>query len=432
MSHRISFVPYCVLRIAFARAACALAVLVCAPLGAEEPLTLDEALRLAAERSQTLVAQDAAATAARHMAVAAGEPQDLVLVAGLDNVPVEGPDAWSLSRDFMTMRSIGVVRALTRDEKRTARAARFEHEAEAALAGRSLELANLQRETALAWFERHYAERRQGLLIAQRDAAVLTVEAADLAYRGGRGAQSDLFAARSTLAVVEDRIAANERDIGVARILLERWIGTAAERPLAAPPALDVAAVSDAELQAGVGHHPMITMLAWEEQAANAEAAVARASKRPDWSLDLRYGARGSAYADMVSINVSRPLQWRHEDRQDREVAAKLATADEMRARREEQARVHLAEARTLLETWQANRARLERYASTLIPLAAERTRTTTIAYGSGREPLSAVLDARAAELEARVAEVDLELETGRVWAELEYLVPAGGHTVAN
>jgi outer membrane protein TolC len=432
VSHRISFVPYCVLRIAFARAACALAVLVCAPLGAEEPLTLDEALRLAAERSQTLVAQDAAATAARHMAVAAGEPQDLVLVAGLDNVPVEGPDAWSLSRDFMTMRSIGVVRALTRDEKRTARAARFEHEAEAALAGRSLELANLQRETALAWFERHYAERRQGLLIAQRDAAVLTVEAADLAYRGGRGAQSDLFAARSTLAVVEDRIAANERDIGVARILLERWIGTAAERPLAAPPALDVAAVSDAELQAGVGHHPMITMLAWEEQAANAEAAVARASKRPDWSLDLRYGARGSAYADMVSINVSRPLQWRHEDRQDREVAAKLATADEMRARREEQARVHLAEARTLLETWQANRARLERYASTLIPLAAERTRTTTIAYGSGREPLSAVLDARAAELEARVAEVDLELETGRVWAELEYLVPAGGHTVAN
>jgi outer membrane protein TolC len=407
-------------------------MLVCAPLAAEESLTLDEALRLAAERSQTLVAQDAAASAARHMAVAAGEPQDLVLVAGLDNVPVEGPDAWSLSRDFMTMRSIGVVRALTRDEKRTARAARFEHEAEAALAGRSLELANLQRETALAWFERHYAERRQSLLVAQRDAAALTVEAADLAYRGGRGAQSDLFAARSTLALVEDRIAANERDIGVARILLERWIGTAAARPLAAPPALDVAAVSDAELQAGVGHHPMITMLAWEEQAANADAAVARASKRPDWSLDLTYGARGSAYADMVSINVSRPLQWRHENRQDQEVAAKLATANEMQARREEQSRIHLAEARTLLETWRANRARLERYASTLIPLAAERTRTTTIAYGSGREPLRAVLEARTAELEVRVAELDLELETGRVWAELEYLVPAGGHAVAN
>jgi outer membrane protein TolC len=406
--------------------------LVCAPLGAQEPLTLDEALRLSAERSQTLVAQDAAVSAARHMAVAAGEPQDLMLMVGLDNVPVEGPDAWSLTDDFMTMRSIGVVRALTRDEKRTARAARFEHEAEAAAAGRSLELANLQRETALAWLERYYAERRQGLLLAQREAAALTVEAGDLAYRGGRGAQTDLFAARSALALVEDRIAATERDITVAGILLDRWIGAAAERPLAEPPSFDIAAVDDADLQTGVGHHPMILMLAWEEQAANAEAAVARASKRPDWSLDLRYGARGSAYTDMISINVSRPLQWRHEDRQDREVAAKLATAEEMRARRDEQSRIHLAEARTLLEAWQANRSRRERYASTLIPLAAERTQAATVAYGSGRETLAGVLEARVAELEARVAMLDLEHETARVWAELQYLVPDGGHAPVN
>jgi outer membrane protein TolC len=406
----------------------ALAALVCAPLHAQEPLTLDEALRLAAERSQTLVAQDSAISAARHMAVAAGEPQDLVLMVGLDNVPVEGPDAWSLTDDFMTMRSIGVVRALTRDEKRTARAARFEHEAEAATAGRSLELANLQRETALAWLERYYAEQRQGLLGAQREAAALTVEAGDLAYRGGRGAQSDLFAARSALALVEDRIAATERDIDIAGILLERWIGAAAARPLAAPPSFDVAAVDDADLQAGVGHHPMILMLAWEEQAANAEAAVARASKRPDWSLDLRYGARGSAYTDMISINVSRPLQWRHENRQDREVAAKLATAEEMRARRDEQSRIHLAEARTLLEAWRANRSRLERYASTLIPLASERAQAATVAYGGGRETLPGVLEARVAELEARVAALDLEHETARVWAELQYLVPDGGH----
>ena len=402
-----------------------------APLGAQDPLTLDEALRLAAERSQELVAQDAAASAARDLALAAAEPQDLVLTFGLDNVPVDGADAWSLTRDFMTMSSIGVVRVLTRDDKRTARSARFDREADAAAAARLLALANLQREAALTWLERHYAEALRDVLRAQRDEAALQVEAADIAFRTGRGAQSEVFAARSSVAVIDDRIAASERDIELAEIGLARWIGPAAERPLASLPALDVGTLSHAELEAGVGHHPMITMLAWEEQVANADAAIASANKRPDWSLDLRYSMRGSAYSDMISINVSRPLQFRHEDRQDREVAAKLAVAQGMRARREEETRGHLADARALLEAWRANRARLERYASELIPLAIERTRAATVAYGTGREPLGAVLEARVAEIETRVAEINLELETARLWAELKYLIPEG-HPVAN
>ena len=49
-----------------------------APLRAQDAvaLTLDEALHLAAQRSQQLVAQDAAAAAAREMAVAAAQAPD--------------------------------------------------------------------------------------------------------------------------------------------------------------------------------------------------------------------------------------------------------------------------------------------------------------------------------------------------------------------
>ena len=59
----------------------------------------------------------------------------------------------------MTMRSIGVMQQFTRGDKREARAARFDREAEAAQAGRTYALANLQRETALAWLDRYYQER---------------------------------------------------------------------------------------------------------------------------------------------------------------------------------------------------------------------------------------------------------------------------------
>src|SRR5690349_4386152 len=62
-------------------------------------LTLAEALRLAQERSQQLPAQAAAATASRQMAVAAGQRPDPTLKAGINNVPVDGPDRLSLTRD---------------------------------------------------------------------------------------------------------------------------------------------------------------------------------------------------------------------------------------------------------------------------------------------------------------------------------------------
>jgi outer membrane protein TolC len=401
-------------------------------LHAQEPLSLDEALRLAAERSQALVAQDAAASAARHMAVAASQAPDPVLRAGIDNLPVNGPDEFSLTRDFMTMRSIGLMRELTRSDQRAARAARFEREAQAAEADRLLALADLERETALAWLERYYGERMRDVLLAQRDEAALQVEAADLAYRSGIGAQSDVFATRSSVAQIEDRIAAAERDVEVANVRLARWVGGAASRSLAAPPEIGAVSLAAADLEAEVIHHPMIAALAKQEEIARADAEIARANKRPSWSIEVMYSLRGSAFSDMVSLNVSRPLQWRQRNRQDRELAAKLAVAEQMLAEREEETRAHLADAQALMRAWQGNRERLERYASTLVPLAAEGTAAATTAYRSGRGTLDAVLAARLNEIEVRLDDLGLELETASFWAQLEYLIPAGHDAAAH
>src|SRR5262245_46173914 len=80
-----------------------------APAWSQAPLTLAEALRLAETRALSVSASDAASRASREMAAAASQLPDPVLRAGIDNLPVNGPDAWSLDRDFMTMRRIGVM-----------------------------------------------------------------------------------------------------------------------------------------------------------------------------------------------------------------------------------------------------------------------------------------------------------------------------------
>ena len=394
--------------------------------GAQPVLTFDQALRLAQDRSRQLSAQDYAAQSAREMAVAAAQLPDPTLTAGINNLPINGPDRFSLTRDFMTMRSVSVMQQFTRADKRTARAARYDREAEAAGAGRTVALADLQRDTALAWLDRYYLERIRDLRAAQRDEARLQIEAADAVYRGGRGSQSDVFLARSAVAQIEDRIAQAEQQIEVATTRLARWVGAQASLPLGPPPETGAIDYDVALLQYHVDHHPQIELLLRQEQVVRAEVEIAQANRRSDWSAELMYSQRGPAYSNMISINVSIPWQIDRASRQDRELAAKLAQIDQLQAQREEATREHLADTLTWLRQWRSNRDRLVRYEDSLIPLTAERTRASLAAYRGNSAPLSNVLEARRMEIETRLERVRLEMENAGIWAKLEYLLPAG------
>ena len=391
-----------------------------------EPLTLEESLELAAARSQQLVAESAAASAAREQAIVAGTRPDLVLRASIDNLPIEGPNELSLTDDFMTMRSIGVERELVGEAKRSARSAFYEREAEAADAARSLALSTLRQQTAAAWFDRLFSGRAAEMLVAQRASADAMVVAADVAFANGSGTQTDVLVARAAVARSDDAIAAAERDVALARARLARWIGDDdALRPLAPPPRTDSASVHHGNVEQQLALHPDIQLMLKQEAAAAAQAEVARAERRPSWTIGVEYQERGSAFDDMVSLNASRPLQLHRSQRQDRLLAASLATASRARATREEETRAHLFEAHTLIETWVSNRARLERYATTLLPLAEQRVVAATSAYRSGRGPLGDVIEARTASIETGLEQLALEAETAKIWAELEYLIPA-------
>lgn len=401
-----------------------LAVAISASVHAQPALTLERAIVLAQDRSRQLVAQDHAVTSAREMAVAVAQLPDPTLTAGINNLPINGPDSFSLTRDFMTMRSVAVMQQFTRRDKRTARAARFEREAEAMQAGRTQALANLQRDTALAWLERYYLEQVREALLAQRVEAQLQVDAADAAYRGGRGSQAEAFAARTAVAQIEDRIAQIERQLATAKIMLARWVGDAAGEPLGELPEMRTTHIDPATLDSMITHHPQLELLLRQEQVARADAEVAQTNKRSDWSAELMYSQRGPAYSNMISINFSIPWQIDRPNRQDRELAAKLAQIDQLQAQREEATRAHMAEVRTLLAQWRSGLERLGRYDSALVPLAVERTRAALVAYRGGNNSLSAVLEARRTEIDTRLERIRLEMEAAALWAQLEYLMP--------
>lgn len=397
----------------------------------DAPLSLDEALHTAEVRSHALAAQNAAAIAAGEMAVAARQLPDPVLRLAVENLPVDGADRYSFTDDFMTMRSIGVMQTMTGADKRRARATRFEREGEVAQTAYALELTKLRRDTALAWLDRYYQEQMVALLQRQRDETALQIDAAEAAYRAGRGPQAEVFMARAAVAQIEDRIRAAAAERANATTMLARWIGERASAPLGAAPDISSVRLASDDVEHAADHLPDIALLAKREAVALTEVDVARQEKRPDWNLELMYSHRGPGFSDMVSLAVSVPLPWDQGNRQDRELAAKLALAAQMGDERAEMTRQHLADIHRWRQNWRADLERLAAYDRTLLPLAAERTQAALAAYRGASGSLTAVLEARRMEIDIRLERLRIEQETAEVWASLEYLLPAEPEAVA-
>ena len=392
---------------------------------AADPLTLVEAQRIAVGRSQQLVAQNALTAAAREQAVAAGQLPDPVLKLGIDNLPANGPDRLSLTRDFMTMRRIGVMQEIPRAEKRQLRAEKFERDAERMQAQRQLALANVLQGTALAWLDRYYAQAQRELLQQQIEETRLQVQAADSAFRTNRGSQADVFAARAAVIMLQDRLSQIDRQARGAGIVLARWVGAdVAERPLLGSPPWQSTPLQDDILGEHLKRHPDLLAISAEIDAAETEARLAQANKKADISVEASYAQRGPAFSNMLSIGVSIPLQWDPKNRQNRELGAKLAMVDEAKARYEDMLRNHESEVRGWLNDWQTGKERVARYRNELIPATRQRSEATLTAYRTGKSDLAAGLSARRDEIDVRMQALTLEMETARSWAQLNFLIP--------
>ncbi len=405
--------------------ACVIAALLAWPVWAVEPLTLREAQALAVARSKELAAGTSSITASREMAVAAGRLPDPVLKFGIDNLPVAGPDRWSLTRDFMTMRRIGLSQELPNAAKRQLRSQRFERAADRARAERQVALANVERETALAWIDRHYTQQMRVLVQQQAQETGLQVQTTQSSYATGRNTQADALGARAALVMVQDRLSQVDRQARNAASALERWIGGAAAGPFAdAPPPWQRSRFEQGALEDHLLYHPDLVMARTQVQAARTEARLAQAETKPDWSVEAMYSQRGPGYSNMVSVAASVPLQWDQKNRQDREVAARLSMVDEAQARFEEMLRQHEASTQALLNDWRTGKERVVRYRDELVPLAMQRTQAALVAYRSGKGDLASTLAARREELDARMQALTIEMETARAWAQLDFLIP--------
>lgn len=387
-------------------------------------LSLPEALRLAQARSPQLAAQSAAISAAESLIVSAGQRPDPQLGIGVENLPVNGSDAFSVGRDFMTMRKIGISQQFTRTEKLHARGAKAVAERQREQAKLLSAETDLRRDVALAWLDRYFIEQRLHVLRDLERETALLAEAARAALAGGKGSPADPIIARTTSVQVQDRIQQIDRDLKGAQASLARYVGdTEAARPLAKPPSFYTLPHAPNEFLRVLEHHPQLLMYEPMEAMARADIAEAQAAKKPDWSLELAYAQRGSSFSNMVTIQARIDLPVFSEKRQDPVIAARYKALEQVQAEREEARRMHEAEIKRVLADWETSRARLKRYWEELVPLSREAATAALAAYRSGRGNLAAALEARRTAVETRFADVQTQAELARAWANLNFLV---------
>ena len=391
------------------------------PACGQPPLTLAEALRLAQTNAPSASAFEAAARGARDLAVSASQLPDPVLRAGIDNLPVNGPDAFSLDRDFMTMRRIGVMQEYVSSAKRTVLQERGEREARRFEAEAEMSRSEIRTDVAVNWYDRLFALRTEQLQQALQEEIAMQRRAAQAQVASGKASAAEVLAVDALLVQARDRVIVARRQQQVAIAKLARWLGEEASRPPAGDEALpreaDVAALPEHDLH-NIAH---LRVLAGQVDVADAEVDVAQQNRTPNWSWEVAYQQRGPAYSNMISIGVSVPLPISRGERQDRELAARLAQRDQARDQLADARRRHASEFNAMRIEWLALRERQRELESALLPVVRQRVEALLAAYGSGQQNLTAVLEARRAEVDARVQILELERDSARMWARLRY-----------
>jgi outer membrane protein, heavy metal efflux system len=393
-------------------------------LAGSSALTLDEATRLAEQRAPMLDARRAGISAAREEAARAGALPDPMLSVGIDNLPVTGRDAFDSRADDMTMKRIGLRQEIPSAAKREARRTLAIRGIDEARALSEAERLAVRRAAAEAWIDLWTAQRELVALQALRNEAAVATKLAEARVAGSSEPVSNALAAEAAVLELDNRIEAASATQTAAQVGLARWLGDGVVETTDEAPNFGALPVPETRLLTAIDRlGPLLPTSAQVETAA-AAIDVARAEKRPDWSVGTSYGQRAGGRSDMIMFEVGIGLPLFTRNRQDRSVSAREADYQAALSTREDLRRQEVARIRGDIARWEGLKRQVALHETSSLPLARDRSMTALAAYRAGGE-LQPWLNARRDELDVHLSHAQHLGDLGRAWAALAYLLPS-------
>lgn len=376
-----------------------------------DPITYQQALDRAQTQAPGLKAAALQVDAARASVKAAGVLPDPRLSFGLDNFPISGPPAGRFGADEMTMARIGIAQDLPSRAMRRAERSKAGAEIDVAAAQVPVEDRRVRVAAALAWIDLYFANRRvdaiEGVLASLNP--LWSTEPSGVASGALRPAEA-LSPVRMRAQLLDERdelVAAQGR----ARAELVRWTGDPSVTVMGDPPAVDM---DFSKLRGEVERHPSLIAYVAEAQRAQTELDIARAAKKPDWSVEASYGRRDPMFGDMVSAGVSVRIPLRTARLQEPLIAARRIELSRIATQREETRRGLIAQFDADTADHLMHHAQWQRSHDLVLPTALKQADLETASYAAGRASLADVIAAFIGVAEARLQTLEREAAVAR------------------
>lgn len=390
---------------------------------AERILTLEEAVSMASSNQPSLGAFEREAVAAEEAAEAAETLPDPQLTLGIQNYPIiRGNNAFSPVDDDMTMYTVGIMREQVRRSKRQAEAARIRSDALVSRREATVQERQIRRDVMLAWISAVEARATQQLLIALIADLRTGREAIEAGVSTGRSAPSLALQAEAEIAMVRGDLADAQAAETRARAELARWLGSAASRPLPDEvPAIDIREAVPSDIFR-VSTHPSLQVALAQQDVALRQVEVARQDRKSDISWSVMLGVRPK-YGEMISGQVSIPLQINRSGRQDRRVAEALARADAARLRAEDIRRELEQQYRIALADYEGSDAELKQVRGEALPALEAAFAAAEARYAGGGGSLDDAFEVAQQYVKATVEAVKTQAARERAAARIVYVV---------
>lgn len=388
------------------------------------PLTFDDALTKARADAPSIKAKVLAADATRSARIAAGQLPDPKLGLGIDSFPISGPLAFQPSRDNFTWARIGVSQDIPNLAKRRAQRGRADADIAVADAASAVELRVVEVQTAIAWINLAYAERRLAALdeVLARLGRIVRTSPSAVASGNARPAQT--LAGRAALARLQDRRDELVSAVARAKAELTRWTGEADPEVAGSLPDI---AVDPVRLRASLERQPALVLLGAQADRADADLRLAQADRRPDFGVDLSYQRRDPRFGDYVSAGVTIGLPLFKKNRQNPVIAARAADAGAARADADAALRALTADLDAGLADHVMHHQQWMRARDVLQPLAQERVTLEVASYTAGRASLIDLVDAHTALADAILETLDREATVAADGVRLNLLFGKNG-----
>ena len=379
-------------------------------------LSFNEALTRA-ENSPTIHAQKARLQADRSAAKSAGTLPDPKLFLGADNVPIEGSDKYSLTRDFMTMQRVGIMQEIPNSAKRQAEVDRAQASVSIDEAALHVAKLNAKRESGLAWLDCYYLEQQLTLFNALYHENDLLAQALQARFAGNSATAIDTLTPKQEAAMLDERKDEILSEIAAARAILRRWVGDAATENLSAPvPQFEIRVD---HLKEQLHQHPDIIVFEPMQRMLTAELDEAKATRRPDWGMQASYQKRGAKYEDMASLEISMNLPLFNDSRKQPQVQAKKIELARLQAERDAMLGEHNAELSRDIAEYARWQKALDRMHQVLLPLTQQKVELQLSQYRSAKATLLDVITARRESVDLRLKAIDTEREFKKSAARL-------------